>query len=127
MKKLLIITLLIISIPTIAQVQVRHLTALQSKLIDINKSTIGLGNVQNIAPADMPISNAVKAALQAKSDTIKLLFSQLAQLKAELALVKRTDTTYFKGFTGDGSKEFPFEDIEAIIVNPTNAVGEIKP
>lgn len=35
----------------------------------INKATVGLGNVANLAPADLPISTAVQAALDTKADT----------------------------------------------------------
>ena len=34
----------------------------------VTKAQVGLGNVENLAPADMPISSAVQAALNAKAD-----------------------------------------------------------
>jgi hypothetical protein len=40
----------------------------QQGAVTITKASIGLGNVANLAPADMPVSNAVAAALALKLD-----------------------------------------------------------
>lgn len=40
--------------------------------VNITKANVGLGNVQNLAPADMPISTATQQALDSKADSASL-------------------------------------------------------
>ena len=40
---------------------------------EVTKEQVGLGNVENLAPADMPISSAGQAALNAKANKTELL------------------------------------------------------
>ena len=44
----------------------------QQGAVTITKASIGLGNVANLSPADMPVSNAVAAALGSKLDAAAL-------------------------------------------------------
>lgn len=49
---------------------IRAITEIQTKLINITKSDVGLGNVDNTSDADKPISNATQTALNGKVDKI---------------------------------------------------------
>ena len=84
----------------IAQAKKSEVTAVDSKVdthvarVDnphgVTKAQVGLGNVEDLAPADMPISSAVQAALNAKAN--KTDAELLGVPKAPTAAVG-TDTT----------------------------------
>lgn len=67
---------------TIATTAQSNLTAHASNINNphsVNKAQVGLGNVSNLAPADMPVSTATQTALNAKanaSDTVNLTGDQ---------------------------------------------------
>ena len=51
--------------------------------VNITKADIGLGNVANLTPADMPISTAVAAALGGKLDSADARFTGIQRRKAQ--------------------------------------------
>lgn len=56
----------------------------QQGAVTITKASIGLGNVANLSPADMPISTAVAAALAGKIDSADARFTGIQRQKAQL-------------------------------------------
>ena len=52
--------------------------------VTITKADIGLGNVANLAPADMPVSAAVAAALAGKIDSADARFTGIQRQKVKL-------------------------------------------
>lgn len=53
----------------------------QQCAVTITKASIGLGNVDNLAPSDMPVSTAVAAALAGKIDSVDARFTGVQRRK----------------------------------------------